>query len=146
MPIVGIFNWLVILFDSFVSTHSNTIEKTPAFSRSLVSFKILSLALNFLPLKVNFLSVWGKIPTWPITGILFLIKFLTIGIIFLPPSSFTPSHLVFFITNFTFFKASFGFRYVLYGISTIIIDFFTPSLTLLEWLIIVSKVTSLVDL
>jgi hypothetical protein len=51
MPIVGIFIVLVISFASEVFTHSKTIEKTPASSRSLESFKILVLSEISLHLK-----------------------------------------------------------------------------------------------
>ena len=58
MPIVGTFICAVIFFDNFISIHSNTIEKTPAFSKSFVSFKIFSLSLRFFPLNLNFLSAF----------------------------------------------------------------------------------------
>ena len=57
MPIVGTLSVSVIIFDNFVSTHSSTTEKIPAFSKSLAYFKILFLSVNFFPLKENFFSV-----------------------------------------------------------------------------------------
>ena len=47
----------------------------------------------------------GNIPRCPITGTLFLIKYLIILIFFNPPSILTASHFVNFITFLQFFKA-----------------------------------------
>jgi len=47
---------LVISFAKEVSTHSRTIEKTPACSKSFESLKIFFLSINFLPLNLKFIA------------------------------------------------------------------------------------------
>ena len=54
IPIVGIFKDLVICLANEVSTHSRTIENTPANSNRLASFKSIFLSFVFLPLWINF--------------------------------------------------------------------------------------------
>ena len=106
IPIVGIFIKLVICLARFDSTHSKTIENTPASSNILQSLINSFLSLIDFPLDLNFPYVdWGKIPRCPITGILFFIKCLIILIFFKPPSILRPSHFVNFITFLQFFNA-----------------------------------------
>ena len=49
--------FLVTIFAKDFSTHSNTIEKTPADCNNSASSKILFLSEVFLPLNLNVLSV-----------------------------------------------------------------------------------------
>ena len=60
MPIVGILSLFVIFFANDVSIHSKTIEKTPASSKSLASFKILFLSKDFFPLNLKFYKYLKK--------------------------------------------------------------------------------------
>ena len=46
MPIVGIFNSLVINFAAFGAKHSKTIENAPAFSINFASFKSLNVSIK----------------------------------------------------------------------------------------------------
>ena len=52
MPIVGIFNLLVINLDAIGATHSNTTEKAPAFSIRIASLKSF-LALTIVSPSIS---------------------------------------------------------------------------------------------
>ena len=105
IPIVGIEIFAVIFFANFSITHSIIIAKAPALEISIASLKIFLLSMEFFPLALKFLEVWGNRPTWPRTGIPLFTRKLTIFDIFFPPSSFIASHFVNFITFFAFLYA-----------------------------------------
>ena len=85
IPIVGISIFLVTIFANDVSTHSNTIEKTPADSNNCASFKILLLSEIFLPLNLNVLSVvlTGALATYMANYIQKHIWIAYVGLIFI---------------------------------------------------------------
>ena len=106
IPIVGIFKDWVIFFVVAAFTHSKTIANTPLLWSRRASLINCFVSLVDLPFYLNFPLVdWGRRPKWPITVILFLIKYLTCSIIFFPPSNLTASHLVSLIIFCAFFKA-----------------------------------------
>ena len=61
IPIVGILIFLVIFFAKLLSTHSKTIENTPASSKSLESLKIIFLSAFSFPLNLKFFADCGNI-------------------------------------------------------------------------------------